>query len=110
MSAEQCGPPIPTFPDGSHLSYSAWLSALILHINFFLLQLTIDSQTVKSKVDSFYRWQAKIHDHNEYTLTVKTIEAYFSKIEELIKREHTYDIPQIICSTSRTARATIFDG
>jgi periplasmic divalent cation tolerance protein len=48
------------------------------------------------EVDSFYRWQAKIHNHNEYTLTIKTIEAHFSKIEELIKREHTYDIPQIV--------------
>ena len=48
------------------------------------------------EVDSFYRWQGKIHNHNEYTLTIKTIETHFSKIEELIKREHTYDTPQII--------------
>ena len=49
-----------------------------------------------SEVDSFYRWQEKIHNHNEFTLTIKTIEAHYSKIEELIKREHSYDIPQLI--------------
>lgn len=48
------------------------------------------------EVDSFYRAQLKVHNHNEYTLTIKTIEAHFSRIEELIKREHTYDVPQII--------------
>jgi periplasmic divalent cation tolerance protein len=48
------------------------------------------------EVDSYYRWKDEIHNHNEFALTIKTIESHFSRIEELIKREHTYDIPQLI--------------
>lgn len=47
-------------------------------------------------VDSFYRWNEQVQNHTEFKLTIKTIRSHFAKIEELIKREHTYDIPQII--------------
>ena len=49
-----------------------------------------------AEVDSVYGWEQNVHNHNEFTLTIKTIEVHFSKIEELIKREHTYDIPQLM--------------
>jgi periplasmic divalent cation tolerance protein len=48
------------------------------------------------KVESLYRWQGKTHNEKEYELSIKTKKDLYSKIEEIIIKNHSYQVPQII--------------
>jgi periplasmic divalent cation tolerance protein len=47
-------------------------------------------------VDSLFRWEGKIDLAREFLLLVKTKESLFPKIVELVKRMHSYEVPEII--------------
>ena len=47
-------------------------------------------------IESVYFWQGKICDENEIALFIKSKTALFSKISELIREIHTYEVPEII--------------
>lgn len=44
---------------------------------------------------SMYRWEGKIEESEECILLIKTLPAAYVQIEEIIKREHSYEIPAI---------------
>ena len=46
-------------------------------------------------VNSFYRWQGKIERNKEIVLILKTKKKYFSQIERIIKKNHSYSLPFI---------------
>jgi periplasmic divalent cation tolerance protein len=47
-------------------------------------------------VQSVYRWQGKIERASEVTLTIKTTQARYQRIEQAILAAHPYDLPEII--------------
>ena len=47
-------------------------------------------------VDSLFRWEGKLDTARESLLMVKTRAALFPEIAELVKRVHTYEVPEII--------------
>lgn len=49
-----------------------------------------------SKIESYYRWNNKIENSNEYKIEIKTLRKNYKKIEELIIKNHKYEIPEII--------------
>ncbi|MEM2935531.1 MAG: divalent-cation tolerance protein CutA [Candidatus Thermoplasmatota archaeon] len=51
----------------------------------------ISSFEVKSK----YIWEGKVEEDKEIMLFIKTND--YKKAEEIIKRNHSYEIPEIIC-------------
>jgi periplasmic divalent cation tolerance protein len=51
---------------------------------------------VSSAVQSFYWWENRISDDQEFILFIKTKTRLFSKLEERIKSLHTYEVPEII--------------
>ena len=47
-------------------------------------------------VPSIYRWQDVIEEATEFTMTIKTVQENYSKIEELVLSLHPYEIPEIV--------------
>jgi periplasmic divalent cation tolerance protein len=48
------------------------------------------------KIKSYYRWNDKIAHDNEYLLLIKTKTNLFSDLSEFIKKNHSYETPEII--------------
>ena len=48
------------------------------------------------RVDSLFRWEGKLDSARESLLLVKTKASLFSEIVELVKRMHSYEVPEII--------------
>ncbi len=49
-------------------------------------------------VTSVYKWKNKLQEYTEVLMIMKTETALFSHIETEIKKLHSYDIPEIICT------------
>ena len=47
-------------------------------------------------IESVYLWQDKLCDDNEVMLFIKSKTALFDKIAATIRKNHTYDVPEII--------------
>ncbi len=50
-----------------------------------------------SNVESFYWWEGSIESSNEIILLIKTTDNKYKDLEYLIKSNHPYDVPEIIC-------------
>jgi periplasmic divalent cation tolerance protein len=46
-------------------------------------------------IESHYRWQGAVQHEAEFLLQAKTTARRFAAVEALIKRLHTYDLPEI---------------
>jgi periplasmic divalent cation tolerance protein len=51
---------------------------------------------ISSAVQSFYWWQGRISDDQEFMLFIKTKSSLFPKLKERIKSLHSYEVPEII--------------
>ena len=51
---------------------------------------------VQSGVRSYYRWQGKIEEANEYLLIIKSRRGLFEALQRELQRLHSYDVPEII--------------
>lgn len=47
-------------------------------------------------VESTYRWKGRIERTSEWLCIIKTKKANYKKIENEIKKIHTYEVPEII--------------
>jgi periplasmic divalent cation tolerance protein len=45
---------------------------------------------------SVYHWQGKIESANEVPLLIKTTRSAYARVEELIRSQHPYELPEII--------------
>lgn len=48
------------------------------------------------EVKSLFWWQGKIDEEKESLLLIKTKKTLFSKLEDFIKKNHPYKVPEII--------------
>jgi periplasmic divalent cation tolerance protein len=48
------------------------------------------------RIKSFYWWNKKIQKSKEYLILLKTISTNYKKVEKRIKKNHDYEIPEII--------------
>jgi periplasmic divalent cation tolerance protein len=51
---------------------------------------------IHSPITSVYRWQGQIERSEEWLLTAKTTRLVFDAVAAAIRKEHSYDVPQII--------------
>ncbi len=49
-----------------------------------------------SGIDSVYRWQGKIEESSEFLLMAKTKHGLWRRLTEEVKKNHSYDTPEII--------------
>ncbi|MEW6601255.1 MAG: divalent-cation tolerance protein CutA [Nitrospirota bacterium] len=47
-------------------------------------------------IRSIYTWQGKIQDDAEVLMVVKTKRGLFNEVADMVKRLHSYDVPEII--------------
>ena len=50
------------------------------------------------QVTSIYRWENKVEEESEYLLIFKTRTSLVSRCIEIVKKEHPYDVPEVIVS------------
>jgi len=48
------------------------------------------------KMNSYFRWQGDICCDEEYLLLLKTQQPHYQAVEQMIKKHHPYDVPEII--------------
>lgn len=51
---------------------------------------------------SVYRWKDKIEKADEKLLIIKTEEIRFDELEQLVKKNHSYECPEILALEVRT--------
>ena len=47
-------------------------------------------------ISSAYRWKGKIERSAEILMLIKTTDASYPRVQELIKAHHSYEVPEII--------------
>ena len=47
-------------------------------------------------VSSFYTWKNKINEDAELLLEIKTKSRLFNSLEEIVVKNHPYDVPEVI--------------
>jgi len=47
-------------------------------------------------ITSTYRWQGEVETAEEWLLLIKTSAAAYQRVEEAIRRRHSYEVPEII--------------
>jgi periplasmic divalent cation tolerance protein len=45
---------------------------------------------------SFYRWQGKVQNAEEWLLVIKTSRALFERVRVLLEGAHSYELPEVI--------------
>ena len=48
---------------------------------------------------SVYRWQGKVESASEVPLLIKTTRSAYARLEQLIRSQHPYELPEIIAVT-----------
>lgn len=65
-------------------------------LSCLLVEKKIAACVQVSTIKSYYMWQQKFEKSDEYILHIKTDESMYDKIENLILKNHSYDLPEII--------------
>jgi periplasmic divalent cation tolerance protein len=53
-------------------------------------------QEIGVRVRSMYRWKGRVESANEVLLLIKTSRKRFSAVSTLVKKLHSYEVPEII--------------
>lgn len=51
---------------------------------------------IVNRIDSIFTWQGKIDSAQESLLLIKTTNTAYAALEQAIKQQHPYDVPEII--------------
>lgn len=65
-------------------------------ISKVLLEKRLISCAQTSEITSSYWWNNRIENEKEYLITMKTKTSLYSEIEELIIKNHPYEVPEIV--------------
>ncbi len=52
------------------------------------------------RMTSVYFWEGKVQTEPEHLLLIKTLEDKFDELSEFIKKNHSYDVPEIVAVTA----------
>ena len=60
-------------------------------------------------IQSIYRWKGTVEDANEWLLLMKSKASLYPAIEEEIRRQHPYELPEIIVTDIEKGLAGYLD-
>jgi periplasmic divalent cation tolerance protein len=75
----------PTLKEGRHIARTVVLKRLAACVNIVL-----------SPAESIYTWKGKLEQSREFLLIVKTTERCLGRLEEQIKKLHSYEVPEFL--------------
>jgi periplasmic divalent cation tolerance protein len=58
---------------------------------------------------STYRWQGAVQQEQESLLVIKTTEARFAALEQMIRERSTYELPEVLAIPVQTGSARYLD-
>lgn len=58
---------------------------------------------VSGPITSLYRWEGATQSASEFVLSLKTTPPLIEKVKTLLRREHPYDLPEIIVQEIHTS-------
>ena len=64
---------------------------------------------VEGPIESLYRWEGQIETSHEWRCTAKTARSCFRRLEEVIGKIHTYQLPEIVAIPLVTASDAYLD-
>jgi periplasmic divalent cation tolerance protein len=67
-----------------------------IKISNILVEAKLAACVQIKSVKSLYMWESKMESSEEFQLTIKCCLNQFSTLEEVIKKNHSYDCPQIV--------------
>jgi periplasmic divalent cation tolerance protein len=56
----------------------------------------ISCGSIVPSIESWYVWENEIVSSEEVKIFMKTVDAHYDTIEKIIKKYHSYDIPEIL--------------
>jgi periplasmic divalent cation tolerance protein len=59
-------------------------------------RLAACASVLPGKIESIYRWRGKVEGARETLLLLKTTRRRWPKLRDAIRREHSYDVPEIV--------------
>jgi len=63
-----------------------------------LVQARLAACVQSHAITSTYRWQGQVETSAEVILTAKTLRSKCEALEELVKANHSYEVPEIIAT------------
>jgi periplasmic divalent cation tolerance protein len=51
---------------------------------------------VMAECTSVYRWKGKIETVPEVPVLIKTVKAHFTRVEQMVRQYHPYELPELI--------------
>lgn len=51
---------------------------------------------ISGPITSIYRWQGKVNNASEYTLSMKTTKEHWQALQDILVQEHPYELPEIV--------------
>jgi len=73
-----------------------------VNISRLLLQKKVIACSNIFPINSLYNWKGKLNEEKEYAMLLKTKKSKFNEVKELIKQNHSYEVP-CICSWKEKA-------
>lgn len=61
-----------------------------------ILQEKLGACVQLSGITSTYRWRGELREDEEVLIRIKTRRALYPDLQDLIVREHPYDVPQVV--------------
>ena len=74
-----------TLKEGRHIARTVVLKRLAACVNIVL-----------SPAESIYTWKGKLERSREFLLIIKTTERCLGRLEEQIKKLHSYEVPEFL--------------
>lgn len=65
-------------------------------IELLLAKKLICCGSIFPLVESWYVWEEEIVTEQEVKVLMKTLSSQYNKVEALIKKHHSYDVPEIL--------------
>ena len=61
-----------------------------------ILKGLVACSSVFPLVESWYVWEGELEQSSEVKVLLKTIDKHYLQIEKFIKKNHSYDVPEIL--------------
>ena len=70
----------------------------------FILEMRLAKCISLTQIDSMYWWDGELQDSKEVQLTIKTKLEFMDQLLVVLKKKHTYQLPEVICISASSSK------